>query len=144
MANQLSKTGIADTQTLYAAHVTQSIDAFTGVEAYDISISGSLNTTGSLNNDGDFNSINGNFYTISPSIKFEGPTYVYPSSPYNSFQMLLNAVTVDQSGNPYMTTIFDTSFVNLLNFPDDATAAFNNIPVGGLYHTNGIIKIRII
>jgi hypothetical protein len=42
MAKILSQTGIDTSQTVEAWHVTQSIDAFTGVEAYDITISGSL------------------------------------------------------------------------------------------------------
>lgn len=124
MANQLSKTGISDSQTLYAAHVTQSIDALTGVEAYDLVISGSLKATG--------------------SISISGPTYVSPSPPYDAFQMQLNAITTDNFGNPYMTMKLDSSFVTYLNFPDDVTAAFHNIPVGGLYHDNGTLRIRIV
>jgi hypothetical protein len=45
----LSKTGITTGQTVEPGHVTQSIDAFTGIEAYDISLSGSFNMTGSIN-----------------------------------------------------------------------------------------------
>ena len=30
-----------------------------------------------------------------------------------------------------------------LDFPDDATAASNGVPVGGVYHTGGTIKIRL-
>jgi len=43
MAKSLSKTGITTGNTVKAFHVTQSIDAFTGIDAYDIVISGSLN-----------------------------------------------------------------------------------------------------
>ena len=49
MAIKLSKTGITTGQTVETWHVTQSIDSFTGVEAYDISLSGSFNMTGSIN-----------------------------------------------------------------------------------------------
>ena len=48
MAKTLSSASIATSQTILAAHVTQSIDALTGTDAYDISISGSLQTTGSV------------------------------------------------------------------------------------------------
>ena len=48
MAQTLYKTGITTGQTVTAAHVTQSIDAFTGEEAYNISLSGSFNMTGSI------------------------------------------------------------------------------------------------
>ena len=43
MAKTLSKTGIATNGTITTAHVTQSIDALTGVDDYNITISGSLN-----------------------------------------------------------------------------------------------------
>ena len=42
MANTLSKTGITTGNTVKTGHVTQSVDAFTGIKAYDITISGSL------------------------------------------------------------------------------------------------------
>ena len=45
MANILSKAGITTGGTVETWHVTQSIDAFTGTVAYDITISGSLNMT---------------------------------------------------------------------------------------------------
>ncbi len=51
MANTLSKTGIVDNSTIRVWHVTQSIDAFTGISAYDITLSGSLNIEGPLNLD---------------------------------------------------------------------------------------------
>ncbi len=49
MAKVLSKTGIVTGEQVDAWHVTQSIDAFTKVEAYDITVSGSFTLTGSLN-----------------------------------------------------------------------------------------------
>jgi hypothetical protein len=57
MALTLSKTGITDGQTIQVGHVTQSIDALTGIVAYDIKISGSLNLTGSV---ASFNGFTGN------------------------------------------------------------------------------------
>jgi hypothetical protein len=48
MANTLSNNGIATGQTIEALQVSQSLDAFTGDKAYDITISGSLTLTGSL------------------------------------------------------------------------------------------------
>ena len=48
MALVLSKTGITTSNTVEAWHVSQSVDAFTGIAAYDISISGSLRVTGSV------------------------------------------------------------------------------------------------
>lgn len=51
MANTLSKTGIVDNSTIRVWHVTQSIDAFNGASAYDITLSGSLIINGPLNLD---------------------------------------------------------------------------------------------
>jgi trimeric autotransporter adhesin len=48
MALTLNKIGITTGNTVQAYHVTQSIDAFTGDEAYDITLSGSLTVTGSV------------------------------------------------------------------------------------------------
>lgn len=58
MALTLSKTGITDGSTIQVGHVTQSIDAFTKVAAYDITLSGSFTLTGSLNS---YNGFTGSF-----------------------------------------------------------------------------------
>ena len=47
MALQLSKTGINTSSSILAWHVTQSVDAFTGIKPYNINLSGSLAITGS-------------------------------------------------------------------------------------------------
>jgi len=46
MAIVLSKSGITTTNTIEAWHVSQSVDALTGTEAYNITISGSLTVIG--------------------------------------------------------------------------------------------------
>jgi len=51
MANILSKTGITKYNTIQTWHISQSIDAFTGIRPYDITISGSLTIDGPLNLD---------------------------------------------------------------------------------------------
>ena len=48
MAKVLSLTGIATGEIIKASEISQSIDALTGNEAYDITISGSLTLTGSV------------------------------------------------------------------------------------------------
>jgi hypothetical protein len=48
----LSKTGITTGATIQTGHVTQSVDAFTGLISYDITLSGSFTLTGSLNQSG--------------------------------------------------------------------------------------------
>jgi len=51
MANTLSTAGISSNSVIKPEHISQSIDAFTGVEAYDITLSGSLSINGPLNLD---------------------------------------------------------------------------------------------
>jgi hypothetical protein len=48
----LSKSGITNGATVQPGHVTQSVDAFTGLVAYDITLSGSYTLTGSFNQSG--------------------------------------------------------------------------------------------
>ena len=45
----LSNNGISSGSIVETTHITQIIDAFTGAEEYDITLSGSLTLTGSLN-----------------------------------------------------------------------------------------------
>ena len=52
MAKKLISASIATAQTIEAGHVSQSIKALTGTEAYDITISGSLEITGSTDING--------------------------------------------------------------------------------------------
>ena len=59
MALTLSKTGIAQDQTINAWHVTQSVDALTGTAAYNITLSGSLTLTGSVDS---FNGYTGSLF----------------------------------------------------------------------------------
>ena len=54
MAKILSNSGITTNDTIRAGHVTQSVDALTGTDAYDITISGSLTSTGNLINTGGY------------------------------------------------------------------------------------------
>jgi len=49
MPNTLSKTGIQDNNTIRVWHITQSVDAFTGIKDYNITLSGSLTVVGDLN-----------------------------------------------------------------------------------------------
>lgn len=62
MANNLTKSGITSNGTIEAWHVTQSIDAFTGQEAYDINLSGSLDLVGLLTN-GSPNNVSSGLYS---------------------------------------------------------------------------------
>ena len=65
--NTLSNIGITSGSKVEAWHVTQSIDAFTGEQEYDIFLSGSLTVTGSLIFDQSTNNILGNATTSTSS-----------------------------------------------------------------------------
>ena len=80
MANTLSTTGITNGSTIQPSQVTQSIDALTGAEAYDITISGSFTTTGSTNFSGN-QTLSGNQF-ISGSITVSGSLTVSGSSTF--------------------------------------------------------------
>jgi len=71
-----SKSGITSGATIQPGHVTQSVDAFTGLVAYDITLSGSLTLTGSLNQSGSMrvsNAVTASSFTGSFTGSFVGP-----------------------------------------------------------------------
>ena len=94
MANTLSTTGISSNSVIKPEHISQSIDAFTGVEAYDITLSGSLFINGTLNLDTPptGNLISHAAYSVSASYA-------------------LNAVTA--SNTSYATVSYDTLTIQL-------------------------------
>ena len=59
----------------------------------------------------------------------------------NSNALLITEGGVNKANTPQIPRVVLPSVVNF-NFTDDADAAANGIPVGGLYHTAGLIKIR--
>jgi hypothetical protein len=97
MANTLTQVGIETGNLVEAYHITQSIDAFTGAEAYDITLSGSLTITGSVFIDGlttasqsnilTYDSSSGQlYYTASSAIGGGGSTFTYEIGQYVSTQ----------------------------------------------------------
>jgi len=77
MAKTLSKSGITTGTTVEAWHVTQSIDAFAGTDAYNIVLSGSMTVSGSSTLFGSLNQLIGTTNVITGSnILFRGPTTV--------------------------------------------------------------------
>jgi hypothetical protein len=69
MAKILSNSGIVTGQPVEAQHVSQSVNALTGAEAYDITISGSLSVTGPVIIDGLTNDAQINVITFDPVTK---------------------------------------------------------------------------
>ena len=124
MANTLIKTGIASTQTIQPWHVTQSVDALTGVAAYDIKISGSLTLTGSVSSQNGFvGSLTGNastststsgvsnYYVPSGSVgavagilkMFAGAGKTGATPPYTA---VVNVSPIDLTGKTLNQTLF--------------------------------------
>jgi hypothetical protein len=98
MAKQLSKTGILDGQLATAAQVTQSIDALTGADGYDITISGSLTVTGSTDLNGNL-AITG-FPNVSASLAASGVGNGFPFTGSAEITGSLNIVgNITASGN---------------------------------------------
>jgi hypothetical protein len=144
MAQQLSKTGITTTQTVEAWHVTQSVDALTAANAYDIDISGSLGVTGPLDVVGDITSTGrvylGNIGTaITPQIlgyvPANGRLYYFntsslsaQSASYALFAVTASYVATASWANNAVTASFVTlaqsaSFVATASWANNAVTA---------------------
>ena len=105
MPKTLSNTGIAFNEPIYAANVTQSIDAFTATEAYQVDISGSLSVTGAVSITGvgstGFKFINlpdGNFTNVLVNQPSTGYTYVTESAGLNVGNVTLTRNETTPSG----------------------------------------------
>ena len=94
MANVLSKSNIADSNTIEAWQVSQSVDAFTGIAAYDITISGSLIVTGSTNLSGSTTIVGGDLTTRG----FSNATSSWATNVVNTPTSIVGQYTV--IGNP--------------------------------------------
>ena len=119
MAKILSKTGISSGSIVQAWHVTQSIDAFTGIDAYDITLSGSLIVTGSVSLN---TTINKDFQGTASN----ATTSSYAVSGFSSSY----ALTTSFANN-------ETSVYQLYSYQDQLTSGSQNfIGVGNSSTTN--------
>ena len=105
MPKTLSKTNIAVNETVFAANVTQSIDAFTATEAYNIDVSGSLSVTGAVSFSGvgstgfKFSNLpEGNFTNVLVNQPSTGYTYVTGSAGLNVGNVTLTRNETTPSG----------------------------------------------
>jgi len=113
MSKNLTKTGITSNGTIESWHVTQSIDAFMGTEAYNINLSGSFSVTGSSICSGSFN-LTGSL-NISRSndgqnlltLTSDGSTIL--SSKRSAFNTLSATHTFDGGGTSTFTFIGDAN-----------------------------------
>ena len=158
MANKLSKTGMSDGSLITAAQLTQSIDALTAEHAYNIYISGSTFHTGSFDVKGTssadyFSSTQGNIspltssysrsssYSISSSHATTAVTSTTSShalSGTGSFAGNLSGTLTSNSG--YITL---THVSKSLHYDTDTAAGSGGVPLGGLYRSGSLIKIRM-
>jgi hypothetical protein len=119
MAKVLSKTGIITGEQVDAWHVTQSIDAFTKVEAYDITVSGSFTLTGSLRLSGSLvgNTSRTSSYAVSSSYSFYSETTNYAlTSSFNqsdiyTLQFNHSPLTLNDSATYYIGAGNDPSLL---------------------------------
>lgn len=93
MAKILDKTNILLGNTILPGDISQSIDAFTGQEEYDVSLSGSFSLTGSLYLDNiPTSSTSVNLLTIDPITKQVQQTSSFdPGSSINTGSFIINA-----------------------------------------------------
>jgi len=102
MAKTLSKTGITTGNTVQPGHVTQSVDAFTGTEAYDISLSGSFNMTGSINGEpGVTNSLTASYAITASYAENAGGSPSYYNLNFTHTQDTPSDATTYYIGNGY-------------------------------------------
>ena len=123
MAKTLSTSGIVDGQLATAAHLTQSLNALTGEEAYDLTISGSVTITGSLSLTGSTD-LNGNlaipgFPDVSHSLASAGGANGFPYSGSAEITGSLNII----GGTGFFSNRFSGS-TEMLN-PDETITLRN-------------------
>jgi hypothetical protein len=62
---------------------------------------------------------------------------------FNDLFNLLRGMTTGDWGVEFPQSIVMANLVPA-NFPNDAVAALNGVPLGGVYHTAGVLHIRIV
>ena len=136
MAKNLSNNGIVLNQTIYPQHVSQSVDAFTGADAYDITVSGSFTVTGSTAIKGDVN--------------VDGPITMYGNvvAPNLTSTAQSNVVTFNPiNGQLYYTAsnaISPATASNAVSASYSATASYAEYAVSASYATTASWAINAI
>jgi len=122
MAKLLDKSNIVTGQPVEAWNVSQSVDAFTGIDDYTIKISGSLDTTGSVDIDGNL--------TASGTISSSGTIY---ANVFNGMVSSSNQISSDISGS------LSTTAIAALNggYYSSSLQTFTNITASGNISASG-------
>jgi hypothetical protein len=133
MAFTLSNSGISSGSMVETTHITQIVDTFTGTQAYDITLSGSLTLTGSVILD---TTINKNFFgtasfvtTSSYSPSASNVSYAYTTSFAN------NDTTFLEFYHPIGTFNSSSTFY----FADGDPAIGSSEGIGTILPFNGLI-----
>jgi hypothetical protein len=126
----LSNSGISSGSIVETTHITQIIDAFTGTQEYDITLSGSLTLTGSLNFDMILNNIQGTSSTSTTSSY--SITSLSSSFAYTSSQAQNETIIISFTHSPTNLTGSVNYFIGGSNIT--TSGSFNsltpNIPAG--------------
>lgn len=123
MALSLSKTGIAQSNIINAWHVTQSIDAFTGTEAYAITVSGSFTLGGGTTGSGYFASaVKSDTSVISNTVASQYYTLPYLASTGSQTSTLYYSAT-GPTYNPVTETFLATNFQGTASIATTASFA---------------------
>lgn len=122
MAKLLDKSNIVTGQPVEAWNVSQSVDAFTGIDDYTIKISGSLDTTGSVDIDGNL--------TASGTISSSGTIY---ANVFNGMVSSSDQIASDISGS------LSTTAIASLNggYYSSSLQTFTNITASGNVSASG-------
>ena len=132
MAKILDKSTIVSLGIVRPWHVSQSVDAFTGIDAYDITISGSLTVTGSTQ----LNIGTDTFLILSGSTPFltvdQGQTTI--SSSASDLFLIKNA-----AGTPVLTV----SQSGMVTLSTQSLTLTNPAPNGAIYFTSGALYIGL-
>lgn len=150
MASTLSKTGITTGNSVEAWHVTQSIDAFNGTEAYDITLSGSFNITGSINGEpGVINPLTASYaisasYAPFPSVGYiEYRATLTQTSTNPPVATVLNSSSLFSSANFIYEDIGIFRFSSSFSFPDvtKVEISIDNVQVLAYPMTNNVFNV---
>ena len=139
MANILSKTGILSGSIVQVGHVTQSIDAFTGIQEYDITLSGSLTITGSVVLD---TTIDKNFHGTASYAITSSTAYVSPTSTYAiTTSFAPNETTVLQLYNGQIDIVSGSTFyIGTGTITNDSSSVGFSFP----YNSGRIVSASLI
>ena len=137
MALTLSKTGIEQSQIINAWHVTQSIDAFAGTVAYDITLSGSLDISNSTNT-GDLigtaswaENVVSSSYSVTASYALDATTASFVST-------ASKADTIKYTNLPTNDINYRLTFISPTGLPDPSGTSYSQLVVDSGSDGSGI------